>query len=153
MLAKQQAHTSLVWCMGCAVVGDVLCRTACNVLTSYAACPVQPNHGVPGDWVTGNRMLDVAVLPLIFAVLFPVLRSVLKKHVYQVKLHSAGWNNLALYVAAYSRATKGMADCCNTGQLTGIIAFVWAAAQLWMHSLVCNSSTPVACLSHSLQQL
>lgn len=29
-------------------------------------------------------MLDVAVLPVVFAVLFPVLRVLLKKHVFQV---------------------------------------------------------------------
>jgi hypothetical protein len=95
VLAKQQAHITGLVCGMCFRPSDVLFCTACNVLTSYAACPVQPNHGVPGDWVTGNRMLDVAVLPLIFAVLFPVLRSVLKKHVYQVELHSAGWDPLA----------------------------------------------------------
>eukprot|EP00775_Hariotina_reticulata_P007298 gene7298-7511_t len=39
--------------------------------------------GVPGDWVTGNRMLDVLVLPLIFAVAFPLLRVTLTKHVFQ----------------------------------------------------------------------
>jgi hypothetical protein len=44
----------------------------------------EPNNGVPGDWVTGSRMLDVAVLPLLFAVAFPLLRAVLKKHIYQV---------------------------------------------------------------------
>lgn len=44
----------------------------------------EPNHGVPGDWVTGSRMLDVIVLPLFFAVAFPLLRAVLKKHIYQV---------------------------------------------------------------------
>jgi len=43
------------------------------------------NMGVPGDWVTGNRMLDVLVLPLVFAVAFPLLRSTLKKHVFQVR--------------------------------------------------------------------
>lgn len=43
----------------------------------------EPNNGVPGDWVTGNRMLDVVVLPLVFAVMFPVLRVLLKKHVFQ----------------------------------------------------------------------
>ena len=44
----------------------------------------EPNNGVPGDWVTGSRMLDVAVLPLIFAVMFPVLRIALVKWVFQV---------------------------------------------------------------------
>jgi hypothetical protein len=42
------------------------------------------NHGVPGDWVTGSRTLDVLLLPVIFAISFPVLRLLLKKHIYQV---------------------------------------------------------------------
>jgi hypothetical protein len=42
------------------------------------------NHGVPGDWVTGSRTLDVLLLPVIFAVTFPVLRLLLKKYIYQV---------------------------------------------------------------------
>ncbi|KAF6262816.1 TLC domain-containing protein [Scenedesmus sp. NREL 46B-D3] len=41
------------------------------------------NHGVPGDWVTGSRMLDVVLLPIIFAIAFPLLRLLLKKYVYQ----------------------------------------------------------------------
>lgn len=34
--------------------------------------------------MTGSRMLDVAVLPLFFAVGFPLLRSFLKKFFFQV---------------------------------------------------------------------
>jgi hypothetical protein len=46
------------------------------------------NHGVPGDWVTGSRMLDVVLLPVIFAIAFPVLRLLLKKYIYQVNASS-----------------------------------------------------------------
>lgn len=53
--------------------------------------PQEPNNGVPGDWITGNRMLDVTLLPLIFAVLFPVLRTLLKKHVFQVRVAEEAW--------------------------------------------------------------
>eukprot|EP00879_Flechtneria_rotunda_P008442 GHRR01008843.1.p1 GENE.GHRR01008843.1~~GHRR01008843.1.p1 ORF type:complete len:313 (+),score=32.93 GHRR01008843.1:184-1122(+) len=41
------------------------------------------NRGVPGDWVTGNRMLDVTMLPLVFAIAFPILRSILQKLIYE----------------------------------------------------------------------
>lgn len=54
-------------------------------LHPYSTQPwmAEPNHGVPGDWVTGSRMLDVAVLPLFFAVGFPLLREFLKKYFFQ----------------------------------------------------------------------
>lgn len=44
------------------------------------------NHGVPGDWVTGHRILDVLLLPIAFAVGFPTLRVLLNKFMFQV-----GW--------------------------------------------------------------
>lgn len=43
------------------------------------------NQGVPGDWVTGNRLLDVVLLPLIFAVAFPVLRLLSKTAMFEVR--------------------------------------------------------------------
>ncbi|KAF8062789.1 ASC1-like protein [Scenedesmus sp. PABB004] len=48
-----------------------------------AAAAYDWNHGVPGDWITGNRMLDVAALPLVFAAAFPLLRLALKRWVFQ----------------------------------------------------------------------
>jgi hypothetical protein len=42
------------------------------------------NHGVPGAWITGDRILDVVLLPLVFAVLFPLLRVALVKYVFHV---------------------------------------------------------------------
>jgi hypothetical protein len=39
---------------------------------------------VPGDWITGDRMLDVTLLPLLFAGLFPLVRLALVKWVFQV---------------------------------------------------------------------
>jgi hypothetical protein len=44
------------------------------------------NHGVPGDWVTGSRMLDVALLPIVFAIAFPLMRLLLKKFIYEVNI-------------------------------------------------------------------
>lgn len=52
--------------------------------SSRVAAALLDNHGVPGDWVTGSRMLDVVLLPVIFAIAFPVLRLLLKKYIYQV---------------------------------------------------------------------
>lgn len=43
------------------------------------------NQGVPGDWVTGNRLLDVVLLPLIFAIAFPLLRLILKTAIFEVR--------------------------------------------------------------------
>lgn len=51
--------------------------------SSRVAAALLDNHGVPGDWVTGSRMLDVVLLPVIFAIAFPVLRLLLKKYIYQ----------------------------------------------------------------------
>ena len=40
---------------------------------------------VPGDWILGRgRVVDVLVLPLVFAVLWPLLRAALRTFVFQV---------------------------------------------------------------------
>jgi hypothetical protein len=36
----------------------------------------QYNNGVHGDWITGNMMMNVLLLPLVFAVLPSAARSV-----------------------------------------------------------------------------
>jgi hypothetical protein len=47
---------------------------------------VLSNHGVPGGWITGHRMVDIVVLPLVMAFMFPFLNRVLKRCVFQVGL-------------------------------------------------------------------
>jgi hypothetical protein len=44
------------------------------------------NHGVPGNWITGYRMVDILVLPLVIAFLLPFLNRALKRTVFQVCL-------------------------------------------------------------------
>ena len=52
--------------------------------SSVVPAALLDNHGVPGDWVTGSRILDVVLLPIIFAIAFPILRLALKRFIYQV---------------------------------------------------------------------
>jgi hypothetical protein len=51
---------------------------------------VGANHGVPGAWITGNRTLDITVLPLFVAAVLPIIRVALVKHVFQVGLRAQG---------------------------------------------------------------
>lgn len=108
---------------------------------ALCCCPIypvqEPNNGVPGDWVTGNRMLDVAVLPLIFAVLFPVLRSVLKKHVFQVITPAQQARLPATDNYGSSSGWHCWASTCPKG-----LAAVEAACRVLAssrHSAACNS--------------
>ena len=42
---------------------------------------------VPGEWLLGRgRVFDVLVLPVVFAVLWPLLRAALRTYVYQVRV-------------------------------------------------------------------
>ena len=42
-----------------------------------------PGDGVPGDWVTGDRLLDVTLMPLLWAVGFVLLRRALRLAVFE----------------------------------------------------------------------
>jgi hypothetical protein len=65
------------------VVGTIMVAAE-QAWRSRVAAALLDNHGVPGDWVTGSRILDVVLLPIIFAIAFPILRLVLKRFIYQV---------------------------------------------------------------------
>lgn len=64
--------------------------------------PVLGDTRVPGDWITGDRGLDILLLPLISAAFFPLLRWVLEARVYRVRggcalnsvLEAVGWDLL-----------------------------------------------------------
>lgn len=43
------------------------------------------NHGVPGDWVTGDRVLDITLLPIVWAFGFVLLRRLMRVHVFEVR--------------------------------------------------------------------
>lgn len=45
----------------------------------------QAETGVPGDFVTGDRLTDILVLPVLIACLIPVLRRVLRVALFQVR--------------------------------------------------------------------
>jgi hypothetical protein len=42
------------------------------------------SDGVPGDWILGDRILDVTLLPIFFAFVFVALRAVAVKFVFEV---------------------------------------------------------------------
>lgn len=46
--------------------------------------------GVPGNWITGDRIVDVVLLPLVWAVAFVTLRRILVTYLFEVGSHATG---------------------------------------------------------------
>jgi hypothetical protein len=91
------------------------------------------NHGVPGDWVTGSRTLDVLLLPVIFAISFPVLRLLLKKHIYQVGITDPFKQRQLYYQTSFHLKLDTYHACCSSSK----VRVLMHVEHLFMSLLVC----------------
>ena len=71
------------------------------------------SDGVPGDWVTGDRILDVTLLPVFFAFAFVALRRMLVNYLFEVRAVAAGQSRRGKSVWGKSTRAVVVCACAN----------------------------------------
>jgi len=83
-------------------------------------------------------MLDVVVLPLVFAVMFPVLRVLLKKHVFQVTWGSMkpGMKAMRPFLGKIKQSAAALSQCLwQSKQQQSARKASYGSAGLYSHKL------------------